>query len=135
MAASSGATFDLAIGAVRNDHEWRRWQAQARVQLSGSLPEPAPWGRGDEIETWLRLRLDRPPANPGSSAPDRLRAQSIDLRGRLKSARQVVVLADAGPFEHTLRRLRSGLRTTAEDLFGSHSGWVRALLLGERSDL
>ena len=130
-----GSSFRMLVTKVRVDGSWQPWAGRVQVRV----PEPAPdhWPRGLEIEAFLRLRRDRPPANPGRSASHSMLVAGLDARATIKSYRQLrVPEAPAGVSVRQLPgRARAGLRNAVARQFRRHDAVVRALLLGERDGL
>jgi len=134
--ADDAAIVELSIAQVRIDGEWRPWQARLGVTIY-ERPPAATWRAGDRFEAFLRLREDRPPANPGSWARNRLRARGLDLRSSLKSFDQLRPRGRPPPYapQRWTAELRRILRSHIERRFPRYEAVIRALLLGERAGL
>lgn len=131
--AAAGSTLLLRVDQVRVDGRWRNWPGRVQVRV----PEPAAvdWSRGAKVDTFLRLRRDRPPANPGEWQRQRLMIAGIDARASLKSYRQLRQIAPANSALGAVPgRVRDRVRTVAARYF-THAELVGALLLGERAGI
>ncbi len=130
------AIVEMSIGQVSIDGEWRAWRARLGVTIY-ERPGAAVWRAGDRFEAFLRLREDRPPANPGTWARNRLRARGLDLRSSLKSFDQLRPRGRPPPYalQRWTSELRQILRSHIEQRFPRHGAVIRALLLGERAGL
>lgn len=129
---SGGASFPVAVRDVRVGNEWRPLRGVVEIGLP-SLPREPP-ARGAVVETFLRLREDRPPALPGISRRDRLGVRGIDLRASLKSEQQIRVRRRARPVARSLANLRAVVRQRLATRL-ERSGEARALVLGERGGM
>jgi len=134
MAPNAG--LDLAVEAIWVDGGWRRWPLRVRT----AVYEPAVsglWSAGDGFETFLTLRADRPPRNPGVPPRAELRASGVDLRSSLKSFRQLRrrPSESAGGLRALLAPARDAIRRDSVSLFAGEGPYVRALILGERGDI
>ena len=133
--AAQVSTLTVDVDRVWLRHRWQEIAGRVELQLPELPPRPN-WYAGTQLETWLRLQLDRPPSNPARAPTDRLRLRGIDLRARLKSYGQVRVRAPpARSTQSWSGQARDLVRQAIAASFQRHPDLVRALLLGERRGL
>jgi len=131
--SARGSSFLLQIDTVRVRGRWRAWTG--RIQVRVPEPAPADWGRLQRIEAFLRLRRDRPPANPGIEKPDKLALAHLAARASLKSYRQLRTRASgtmAPRWNQAVWTLRRRVQEAIRQRFRRHSDFALAMLLGER---
>ncbi|HJO04052.1 MAG TPA: ComEC/Rec2 family competence protein [Acidobacteriota bacterium] len=130
-----GSTAIIDVDHVWLQRQWRSLRGRVEIEIPEAPPRPN-WYSGTRLEAWLRLRPDRPPANPAGAATDRLRARGIDLRSRLKSYGQLRLRAPPASYVATIPgRARDLVRDRIGATFERHPELIRALVLGERRDL
>ncbi len=126
-AQRNGSRGELGVGQVRVAGTWLPTDGIVAVSVDEPRnPELAP---GTQIETFLAMRVPRPPLNPRQRP--RAPPPGVDARASLKSYRQVRIRS-AGDTHAWLARARNGIRRQIGESLGPSAPLGMALLLGER---